>query len=64
VRCHAAGSSFSSTAGYTGPCSVVTSVGVIFVAPIARSKKRLAAFVSRWRETNTSMACPNWSIAR
>jgi hypothetical protein len=43
---------------------VVTSAGAIFVVPIARSKKRRAAFASRRGETNTSMTCPNWSMAR
>jgi hypothetical protein len=43
VRCHDAGSSSSSPAGYTGALSVLTSAGTIFVVPIARSKKRWAA---------------------
>jgi len=43
---------------------VITSTGAIFVVPIARSKKRRAALVSRREETKTSMICPNWSMAR
>src|SRR5829696_7733626 len=64
VRCHAAGSSSPSTAGYTGALSVVTSMGVTLVAPLARSKNRRAAAASRHGDTNTSMTWPNWSIAR
>jgi hypothetical protein len=44
--------------------SVVTSIGVTLVVPIARSKNRRAAAVSRREETNTSMTWPNWSTAR
>jgi hypothetical protein len=48
-----------------GGCrSVMTSTGVIFVAPSARSTNRRAAAASRREETNTSMTWPNWSIAR
>jgi hypothetical protein len=43
---------------------VVTSVGAIFVVPIACSKNRWAAFVSRCGETDASMTCANWSMAR
>jgi len=43
---------------------VLTSVGAILVVPIARSKNRWAALVSRREETKTSMTCPNWSMAR
>jgi hypothetical protein len=43
---------------------VITSAGAIFVVPIARWKKRWAALVSRREATKTSMACPNWSMAR
>ena len=64
VRCQAAGSNASNTAGYVGALSVTTSSGVRLVAPTARSKKRRAAVASRRWETNTSMICPNWSIAR
>jgi len=64
VRCHVAGSRSSSTAGYAAGRSVVTSIGMTLVVPIARSKNRRAAAVSRRGETNTSMTCPNWSIAR
>jgi hypothetical protein len=42
----------------------MTSAGVIFVVPIARSKKRWAALVSRREEAKASMTCPNWSMAR
>jgi hypothetical protein len=42
---------------------VVTSAGAIFVVPIARSKQRRAAVASPRGETNTSMTCPNWSMA-
>jgi hypothetical protein len=42
---------------------VLTSAGAIFVAPIARTKKRWAALVSRREETKMSMTCPNWSMA-
>jgi len=52
-------SSSSSTAGYTGALSVVTSTGVTLLAPIARSKNRWASFASRRGETNTSTTCPN-----
>jgi hypothetical protein len=31
---------------------------------MARSKNRRAAPASRRGETNTSMTCPHWSIAR
>ena len=34
------------------------------VTPIARSRNRRAAVISRRRETKTSMTCPNWSIAQ
>jgi hypothetical protein len=64
VRCHATGTSSSSTAGYTGARPVVTSTGVTLIAPIARWKNRWAAFASRRGETNPSMTCPNRSIAR
>jgi hypothetical protein len=64
VRCHVASSRSSSTAGYAAAGSVVTSIGVTLVMPIARSKNRRAAAVSRRGEMNTSMTCPNWSIAR
>jgi hypothetical protein len=43
---------------------VVTSVGAIFVVPIARSKNRWAALASRREATKTSMTYPNWSMAR
>jgi hypothetical protein len=43
---------------------VVTSTGVTLVALMARSKNRRAALASRRVETNTSMICPDWSIAR
>jgi hypothetical protein len=36
ARCQAAGGGSSSTAGYTGALSVVTSAGVTLVAPMAR----------------------------
>ena len=45
VRCHAAGSRSSSTAGYAAARSVVTSIGVTLVVPMARSKNRRAAAV-------------------
>jgi hypothetical protein len=64
VQCHAAGSSSSSTTGYVAAWSVTTSTGVTLIVPIARSKNRCAAVASRREETNTSMTCPNWSIAR
>ena len=44
--------------------SVTTLAGVTLVALMARSKNRRAALASRRAETNTSMTCPNWSIAR
>jgi hypothetical protein len=53
-----AGSSSSSAAGYTGALSVVTSMGVTLVAPIARSKNRWASLASRRGET-TSTTCLN-----
>jgi hypothetical protein len=42
----------------------MTSSGVTFVAPSARSKHQRAAAASRRGETNASMTWPNWSIAR
>ena len=42
VRCHAAGSSSSSTIGEVAARSVTTSTGVTFVVPMARSKVRRA----------------------
>jgi hypothetical protein len=36
----------------------------ILVVPIARSKNRWAALVSRREATKTSMTCPTWSMAR
>jgi hypothetical protein len=53
VRCHVAGNRSSSTAGYAAARSVVTSIGVTLVVPIARSKHRRAAALSRRGETNT-----------
>src|SRR4029453_10321007 len=64
VRCQAAGSNSSSTAGYTGAWSVITSTGATCIVPMARWKNRRAAAASRRGDTNTSMTCPNWSIAR
>jgi len=63
LRCQAAGTSSSSTAGYAAAWSVTTSTGVAFVMPMACSKNRRAAFATRRVDTNTSMTCPNWSIA-
>jgi hypothetical protein len=51
VRRQDAGSNSSSTAGYTGALSVMTSAGAIFVVPIACSRKRWPALVSRHEET-------------
>jgi DDE domain len=59
VRCHAAGSSASSTAGYTGARSVVTSTGRTLVEPMACWKNRSAASASRRAQTNTSITWPN-----
>jgi hypothetical protein len=39
-------------------------MGVTSVALTAWSKNRRAALASRRTATNTSMTCPNWSIAR
>jgi hypothetical protein len=50
--------------GDTGARSVVTSAGLTLVVPMARSKHCRAAVASRRGATNTSMTCPNWSIAR
>src|SRR6266511_4096811 len=46
ARCHAAGSSSSSTTGYVAARSVITSTGAAFVAMV-RSKNRRAAVMSR-----------------
>ena len=54
VRCHAAGSSSSSTLGYTVALSVTTSTGVTLVDSVARWKNRRAAPASRREETYTS----------
>ena len=45
-----------------GARSVVTSVGD-GPCSSARVKNRRVATMSRFSETNTSMTCPNWSIA-
>src|SRR5215207_5677985 len=47
VRCHAAGSSSSSTIGYVGAWSDTTSLGAASVVPMACSKNRRAALTSR-----------------
>lgn len=47
----------------TGDLSVVTSTGSPW-ALIAELKNLVAAVVSRFFETNTSMTCPFWSTAR
>src|SRR5512132_36718 len=60
VQCHAAGSIASSTAGYTGARSVVTSTGRTLVEPMACWKNRWAASASRRVETYTSITWPNW----
>jgi len=64
VRCQAAGATSSSTVRYTAARSVTTSAGVSIVDLMARSKNRRAAAASRRCDTNTSMTCPNWSVAR
>src|SRR4029453_15753016 len=53
-----------STAGSTGAWSVIPSTGATCIVPMARWKNRRAAAASRRGDTNTSMTCPNWSIAR
>src|SRR5512133_3179535 len=64
VRCHAAGSSSSSTCGYLGARSVTTSTGASLVVPIARSKDRWAASAAPRADTSTSITWPSRSIAR
>jgi hypothetical protein len=64
VRCHAAGSSSSSTTGDVGARSDTTSLGAALAVPSACRKHRWAALASRHTETNTSVSSPNRSIAR
>jgi hypothetical protein len=63
VRCQAASANSSSTFGYTAALSVTHFHGHAFRRS-ARSKNRRAAAASRRSDTNTSVTCPNWSIAR
>jgi len=48
----------------TVPDADTTSTGAILLVLIARSKNRRPASASRRADTNTSMTCPAWSIAR
>jgi len=64
VRCQAADTSSSSTAGSTGAWSVTTSTGATRIVAMAPWKNRRAAAAARRGDMNTSTTCPNWSIAR
>src|SRR5829696_4183718 len=57
-------SNATTTRRFVDALSVTTSTGVILVVLMACSTNRRAGLASRCEDRNTSMTCPNWSIAR